>query len=150
MSQSNRDAYLLESGNHPDAVERAFEWLVEEWEDPNNRNTIIAIPTKTNLDNVEDRLKPRIGEEGFNGIRGPDNFADIGKGVTLHTMTRRIRPRRTDSGPVLALFTDDEQLEDIDELNGVSSILVVPWNRDDVEKWEQRKSPEIVDFTPNS
>lgn len=149
MNQGSRETFLLENGNELGAVERAFDWLVDEWKDPDNRATVIAVPSKGNLDNVEDRLKPLIGEQGFKGITGTDNYADLGKGVTLHTMTRRIRPSRWNGGPVLGLFVDDDQLEGIDNLQGTSSILVVPWIRDDVSDWEKRWSPEVIEFDPD-
>lgn len=146
--QSEPDRYLLTNGNELGAIERAFDWLTEEWQDPENRDTIIAVPTKGNLENVKERLKPLIGGDNFKQLCSSDNYADLGKGVTLHTMTERIHPSRWNGGPVLGLFVDDDQLEDIEDLQGKSSILVVPWVRDDVEEWERKWSPEIIEFDP--
>lgn len=144
--QDDTDRYLLRNGNEPGAIGQVFDWLLDEWEDPENRDTVIAVPSKTNLDNVQDQLVEQIGEDGFNQIRSSENYTDLGRGVTLHTMTRQIYPSRWNGGPVLGLFVDDDQLEDIDDLRDMSSILVVPWNRDDVSGWEDRWSPDVVDF----
>jgi hypothetical protein len=149
MSQSTREEYILTNGNEYGAVERAFEWLQQEWSDPDNRDTVIAVPSKRNLEGIEDRLAPLIGERSFRSIHSSDNYAELGKGVTLHTMTERIHPSRWGGGPVLGLFVDDDQLEDIDELQGVTSVLVVPWLRGDVGDWEDRWSPEVIEFTPD-
>lgn len=145
-TQDDPDRYLLTNGNEPGAVERAFDWLTDEWQDTENRDTVVAVPSKTNLDNVKDQMADLIGENAFKQLRSSDNRVDVGKGVTLHTMTRRIHPSRWDGGPVLGLFVDDDQLEDIEDLRGTSSILVVPWNRNDVEEWETKRSPEIIEF----
>jgi hypothetical protein len=144
----NRNEFILTNGNHPGAVERAFEWLVSEWESPENRDTVIAVPSKRNLDNIEDTLKNLIGEPTFRGIRSSENHSSLEKGIHLHTMTKRIQPSSWDGGPVLALFCDDELLDDIDGLNGTTSVLAVPWIRQDIEKWEKRWSLKEIEFTP--
>lgn len=147
--QANREENILTNGNHPDAVEKGFEWLQEEWQDPENRDTVIAVPSKRNLDNIQGTLKPLLGESGFKDLKSSDNYTNLGKGLHLHTMTKRIHPNKWDGGPVLALFVNDEQLEEIDELRGTTSILVVPWRREDVSNWEDRWSPDVVQFDPN-
>jgi hypothetical protein len=149
MSQNAREEYILTNGNEYGAVERAFEWLQHEWSDPDNRDTVIAVPSKRNLEGIEDRLAPLIGDQNFRSIHSSTNYAELGNGVALHTMTERIHPSRWDGGPVLGLFVDDDQLEDIDELRGVTSVLVVPWLRGDVSDWEDRWSPEVIEFTPD-
>lgn len=147
---SSREEFILTNGNHPGAVERAFEWLVSEWDIPDNRDTVIAVPSKRNLDNIEDSLRSLIGEQAFRGLRKSENQATLEKGIQLHTMTRRIHPSGWGGGPVLALFCDDELLNDIDNLNGTSSVLAVPWLRQDIQKWEERWSPEEFEFNPNT
>lgn len=150
MSQNDdRDEYILENGNMPGAVGRSFEWLVGEWSGTENRDTVIAVPSKGNLENVEGELREALGSSGYKGIHGSENFADLGEGVTIHTMTKRITPSNWGHGPVLGLFVDDEQLEEIDNLNGATSILVVPWHQDDASTWEERWSPDVVEFDPD-
>lgn len=149
--RQDRDSYVLTNGSHPKAVKRAFDWLIEQWrEGPDNRDTVIAVPAKRNLEGIQDRLKSLIGENAYKGLMSSDNYADIGEGITLYTMTRRIQPRKWDSGPVLGLFVDDDQLEDIDNLHGISSVLVVPWIREDVNGWEKQWSPKVINFDPAS
>lgn len=142
------DAYIIREGSELGAVERSFEWLQNEWQDPDNRKTVIAVPSKRNLDSVCDRLVPLIGESAFRSLTSSENHAELGKGVELFTMTKRIQPHGWDGGPVLGLFVDDEQLTEITQLPNIASILVVSWHRDDANEWAEKVSPKELHVPP--
>lgn len=144
---NNIDRYILENGSTKGSVRRGFKWLVKRWKD-GERDTIIAIDSKTIIDNIERELVNLIGEDSVKGLQSSDNYSQLNNQINIHTMTKRITPSNWSGGPVLAIYRSDELLSQIEELNDVTDILVIPWLEEDVESWRERHNPETIEFNP--
>ncbi|WP_262181551.1 hypothetical protein [Haloarcula laminariae] len=132
MSKSDRRALFIDAeGPNEEALEKALVWLRQLGkQDSEKQDALLAVNTKNQLDGV---LSSVIGDGPANELdkKNPVQLGD----VEIRLMTKRIDPQGWRSGPILALYPDKKLLDKIDDLYGVTDVLVLPWSKDEVEGW---------------
>jgi hypothetical protein len=132
MGQSDRHELFLDSeGPNEEALKKALTWLQQLGEqDSEKQDALLAVNTKNQLDGV---LSSVIGDGPANELdkKNPLRLGD----VEIRLMTNRINPQGWQSGPILALYPDKNLLDKIDDLYGVTDVLILPWSKDEVEVW---------------
>lgn len=137
MSESRKSWYIDTEGSDEEAMEQAFMWLYSLGEmDAEKREAILAVNTKRQLQGVVSSV---IGEQAAKQLdkKNPVNLGE----ATIQLMTKRIDAKRRTSGPVLAVYPDKKLLDKIDSMHNVTDVLVVPWDRSDVDYWINTWNP---------
>lgn len=131
MNDDRIEWYIDTSGPDEEAMSTAFAWLYQLGEvDAEKHDAILAVNTKRQLQGVVTSV---IGESASKQL-DRKNPVRLGN-VTIRLMTKKIDASRGKSGPVLAVYPDQKLLDKVDEMHGVTDVLVVPWNRDEVNRW---------------
>ncbi len=97
------------------------------------KNILLAVPLKSNLDGV---IKEVFGE-GFVKTLLKGNTVTA-SGFKFSLMTCRTGPQFSFQGAVLALYATKDLLDKIDNLRGVTDVLLIPWIKDDLSEWVPR------------
>lgn len=130
--ESERTAQYIDAhGPDEDAIKRAVQWLLAHGdESDDNQHAIIAVNTKSALDGAISNV---VGEDVVKQLKKTKHVKlDEGE---LHLVTKRIDAGSQGSGPALALYPDKDLLDKIDEMREITDVLVVPWNRDEIQFW---------------
>lgn len=129
---SNRTEQYIESHEpQEDAVKMGFQWLSQIGnEDASKQEALLATPVKQNLEGVVESV---IGDSQVKELK-KKNPVTAGE-VEIRHMTKRIDVPTWDEGPVLAIYPNKGLLDKIDDMRNVTDVLVVPWNRDEVQFW---------------
>lgn len=146
MSGSRNSLYIDAEGPDPEAIAEAIEWLSELGrEDTDRREALLAVNTEEHL-HREDVLATVIGERAVQQLEHnrPVRIGD----VTIQLLTQGVDPRRQTAGPILAVYPDEELLDILDRMHGVTDVLVVPWSRDEVEHWIAKWNPRQPGESP--
>lgn len=132
MSRKDRStAFIDAEGPDQEAVELGLAWVRQLGEqDMGKQDAVLAVSTKKQLDGV---FSDVVGDSAANSL-SKKQPVQVGE-VELHLMTKRIDPPGWQQGPVLALYPDEELLNKIDGMRGVTDVLVVPWSMDTVQFW---------------
>lgn len=132
MSQEDRSAAFIDTeGPDEDAIEFALAWVHQLGEqDEGKQDAVLAVNTKRQLEGV---FSDVVGESAANAL-SKKQPVQVGE-AELHLMTKRIDPSGWHRGPVLALYPDEDLLNKIDGMRGVTDVLVVPWSKDTVQFW---------------
>lgn len=130
--ESNRTAqYIDVHGPDEEAIKSAFQWvLAHSDESDDNQHTIIAVNTKSALDGAISNV---VGEDVVKQLK-KTKHVKLDEG-DLYLVTKRIDAGNRGSGPALALYPDKDLLDKIDEMRKITDVLVVPWNREEIQFW---------------
>lgn len=111
-----------------DALEDAFEWLLQEAAAVGRG--LLCVPQIGSLGrDIDDVVGLSVTED----LRRR-KVALLAGGERLYLMTKRIRLARFD-GPVLALMSDPKELDHVEEIEGASPVLVLPYLESDIQEW---------------
>lgn len=121
-------------GVDDDAVRRGLQWLLAFADEHEYERVAVVVPRVSNI-------------EGLGRVLGAANAAALKKdrslradGLTVEAYTSRTLPHALDEVPVLAVWVDDRDLEQIDGLRS-PAICAIPWNRDFIEDWKANWNP---------
>lgn len=148
MGSERTAQYIDAHGPEEEAIKSAFQWLLsygDESEDA--QNAILAVNTKSALDGVVSNV---VGGDVVKQLKKTKQVK-LGEGEH-HLVTKRIDAGSWGSGPALVLYPDRDLLDKIDEMRKVTDVLVVPWNREEVQFWiDQGKPPslEVIRAVPD-
>ncbi|WP_147465008.1 hypothetical protein [Halococcus sp. IIIV-5B] len=128
----DRTEYYIEShGPKEDAVKLGLQWLVQLGnQDTNKQKALIATRVKRTLEGVVESV---VGEKAVKALKNK-NPVTVGD-IEMRHMTERIDVHSWSGGPILAVYPSRDLLDKIDEMRGVTDVLVIPWHRDDVQFW---------------
>ena len=130
MTRQRSSFYIKSEGPNKTAVVNGFQWLSELGKnDEEKRSALLAVPLKSNLQGV---ISSVIGEQATKAI-AKDNRLQLAD-VKISLITQRDKVYSWD-GPVLAIYPNKKLLDKIDDLSGVTDVLVIPWVPDEVEYW---------------
>jgi len=118
-------------GPDVDALKAAFKKCGEIAKNNGFKEVGLAVPTTGNLDGV---INDVIGEEATRLLLKDKKL--VLKGLTIHLITKRIKPRRF-SGPILAVYTPIEQTKEIAKSAYCKGLVYVPWTDDEAPKFEK-------------
>lgn len=104
------------------------------------RKMIIAVPQKWNLEGpVRNYLGDTIVEELIENER-----AELDR-TKLYLMTKKSGPVESFQGAVIMIYPTSDLMDKVDDLEGVSDILMVPWSEEHILEWVPRwNAMEIV------
>lgn len=133
--RSERNSVYIDShGPNPDALKKGFVWLYQlAKQNEDKQDAVLAVNTKGNLENIKDIVEELIGTAAYRSLQN-DNAATVDM-LDITLVTNRIRLSGWRAGPVLVIYPTQDLLDTVDGLNGVTDMLVIPWNRDEVESW---------------
>jgi hypothetical protein len=114
----------------PQKDETGLAWLDECLEQ--GQTGLLAVCQKQNLQNTVTSEVLGIGPSKALLVGA---LANLPSGGMVRLMTKRIPPAGWGGGPVLAVHPDPALLAIIAQLPGVSDLLVIPWNLQEVQAW---------------
>jgi len=144
----DRESFFINShGPDKPAIERGLKWLFNICMGKTCEGRgLVAVPQKSNIS--EGVVSEVLGEKVSKVLAKDDKvFMPIGPpGFELHLMTKRKEVRNWE-GPVLAIYPDEDLLNKLDAVNGVTEVLVIPWLKEEAEDWIETWSAKELDDT---
>ena len=133
--------YIHTEGIDERAMALAFAWLLEKVSQSKTPVTaLLAIPGKDNLRRgvitkiIGDQLAKSLASG--KAVPIPQSSSDI------RLITQRTKPTGWRGGPVLAAYPTKQLLDMLDDMHGVTEVLVVPWRLSEVQYWLDTWAPE--------
>jgi hypothetical protein len=132
MSNVER-VFIDTEGRDDDALRLGLAWLFDRAR-RSQRGGVIAVH---GLANVE-RLPPVLPAPAARAL-ARDKRLRLDD-VELELMTARYQPRSYPLGPTLAIWANDQRLEQIEELQPIA-VCAIPWSRNGLDDWKANFSP---------
>jgi len=134
------------------AILKGLRWLDELGKlNPNKRSALLAVDQLSILNGV---LSDLLGESAIGRLKKEKKLR-ISSNSTVTLLILRQKPLYSWNGPVLAVHPSRALLDKIDDLYGVTDVLVIPWRLDEVKPWintwrvpELRVSPTSSPISP--
>ncbi|MEE9261472.1 MAG: hypothetical protein V3U95_02700 [Dehalococcoidia bacterium] len=121
-------------------MDLAFAWLLESVKNSKTAVTaLLAIPTKANLSGLISKvIGDRVARELASGKAVPmqHSLSDI------RLITQRTKLTSWRGGPVLAAYPTKQLLDMLDDMYGITEILVVPWRLAEIQSWVDTWGPQ--------
>jgi len=119
--------------SNSDTIRKGISWLSQASE---NETAIMMIPTFTNL---EGHITTIIGSQQAKYLK-KNKFIQTDNNTTIHLATNNSMTHRNDNVRMLAVYQRSSMLDKIEsEYHNISSILVIPWIRDDIDEWKKTR-----------
>lgn len=119
-----------QAGGDPEALKRAFLKCGELATAGGHKAINLAVPTKGNVQGIIEDL---LGEEATRLLLR-DNRLPLGV-VTIHLVTKRLALNY--QGPVLAAWTDIDQVKGLARSHLVTDVVYVPWVEDELTEFKK-------------
>ena len=131
MTPDRASYYIDVEGSNEEAVRLAFAWLQQAAQSHAQAPVaLLVVPIKDTL--KRSFAATVLTEAQVRALQKGQRIAIVGGELEL--ATERKMPYSA-SGPVLALYPTQKILDGIDDMHGVTEVLVVPWLRRHVEAW---------------
>lgn len=119
--------------SNPNMVRRGIAWLSQANE---NETAIMIIPGLTNLDG---HIAEVIGREQAKHLR-KNKSIQTENNVIIHLATNQSMTQLHENVRILAIYQKSDTLDKIEsQYQNISSILVIPWLRDDITEWKKTR-----------
>jgi len=128
--RKRRSQYIRFEGPKPDAVKRGLVWLLELGRKENKKSALLAVPV---LDNLSGVIEEVLGERAIKALKQGSGI-NLDAVVTVSLVTER-KDIFNHQGPVLAVYPNKKLLDKIDNIRGVTDVLVIPWSLQEVQYW---------------
>lgn len=145
MIRNRTSFYLREEGPKPNAVRQGFGWLLELGRKENKKSALLAVPV---LDNLRGVIEEVLGERAIKALK-QGNGINLDSVVTISLVTER-KDVFNHQGPVLAVYPNKKLLDKIDNIRGVTDVLVIPWSLQEVQYWIETWQAVELGATENS
>jgi hypothetical protein len=122
--------YIRTEGPKPDAVRRGLGWLLELGSKENKKSALVAVPV---LDNLSGVIEEVLGERAIKALKQGSSI-NLGSVVTVSLLTEH-KDVFNHQGPVLAVYPNKKLLDKIDNMRGVTDVLVIPWSFQEIVYW---------------
>lgn len=132
--------YIHAEGIDEQAMGLAFAWLLETGKHSKTAMTaLLAIPAKDNLRGVISKvIGDRVARELASGKAVP--IQQSSSDICLITQRTKLTSWR--GGPVLVAYPTKQLLDMLDDMYGITEILVVPWRLSEVQYWLDTWAPQ--------
>jgi hypothetical protein len=107
---------------------------------PPGKTGYLAVPTKLNVEAAS--ISDTIGLHTAKSLAKGKTTVALPSGGILKLITKRTAPGHVNQEPILLVYPDERLLEIVDRIEGVTSILVVPWTLTGVKPWLERWQAE--------
>jgi hypothetical protein len=119
--------------SNPSVISRGILWLSQA---NDNETAIIIIPTFANL---EGHITQVIGEKQAKYLE-KNKFIQTANNKIIHLATNQSMTHRHENCRILAVYQTSEMLDKIEsEYQNISSILAIPWIREDITEWKNTR-----------
>jgi hypothetical protein len=144
-NSTRNEQYIDSDGSQEHAVKAGVQWLGQlDSENSSKQDALLATPVKRNLEGTVESV---IGEDRVKELKNKNSIS-AGE-VQIHHITERIDAPAWNGGPVLAIYPTKDLLDKIDDMRGVTDVLVIPWNRDEVQFWiDQWRATDLSSGEP--
>jgi len=121
----------FQPGEYQQAITKGITWLMQlAKSDANKRSALLAVPT---LSNLRGDISSVIGDKAVTTFNKGQTVL-LNNLLEVSLMTER-KALYSWNGPILAIYPTKKLLDQIDSLPGVTDVLVIPWNIQEVEYW---------------
>lgn len=132
--------YIHAEGSDEQAMGLAFAWLLETVKQSKTAMTaLLAIPGKDNLRGVISKV---IGDRAASRLASGKAVPIPQSSSDICLITQRTKLPSWRGGPVLVAYPTKQLLDMIDDMYGVTEILVVPWLLSEVQYWLNTWAPQ--------
>jgi len=150
VTRARKRYYVHAEGPDEDAMRLAFAWLLESVKRSQTAVTaLLAIPVKDNLRGIITKV---IGDKVARHLASGRAVPIEQSASDILLITQRAKPIGWRGGPVLAAYPTKELLDMLDDLYGVTEMVVVPWRLAEVQYWVETWAPQelrgLVPVTP--
>lgn len=128
--RSRGSRYIRSEGPKSEAIKRGIGWLFELGHKENKKAALLAVPV---LDNLSGAIEEVLGEKAIKALK-QGNGINLDSVVTISLVTER-KDVFNHQGPVLAVYPNKKLLDKIDNIRGVTDVLVIPWSLQEVQYW---------------
>jgi hypothetical protein len=144
-TRNRTSLYVKSEGPKSDAMKRGFGWLLGLAQNENKKSGLLAIPV---LDNLQGVIAEVLGDNAVKSLR-QGNSINLNSIVSVSIITER-KDVFNHQGPVLAAYPNKKLLDKIDNMRGVSDVLVIPWSLQQVQYWIETWQAVELGATENS
>lgn len=123
-----RAFYAAKPGPDPEALKLGFRKCGEIAVAGGDRNTMLAVPTKGNLQGL---ISDLLGDKAVNAL-ARDQVLDLG-GLTMRLVTHRVPLRHR--GPVLGAWTTIDHVQAIARSRFATAIVFLPWLDEEIDEF---------------
>ncbi len=122
--------YIRSESLKPDAVNLGLAWLLELARKENKKSALLGVPV---MDNLYGTIEEVLGERAVKTLKqGTSHYLDSLVSVSLLTERKDVSNHQ---GPVLAVYPTKKLLDKIDNMRGVTDVLVIPWSFQEIQYW---------------
>jgi len=140
VTRARKRYYVHAEGPDEDAMRFAFAWLLESVKRSQAAVTaLLAIPVKDNLRGIITKV---IGNKVAKHLASGKAVSIQQSASDIFLITQRIKPTGWRGGPVLVAYPTKEFLDMLDDMYGVTEILVVPWRLAEIQYWIDTWGPQ--------
>lgn len=122
--------YIRSEGPKPDAVKRGLVWLLGLGRKENRKSALLAVPVMDNLSGVIEEV---LGERAIKALK-QGSTVNLESVVSVSLLTER-KDVFNHQGPVIAIYPNKKLLDKIDNMRGVTDVLVIPWSLQEIQYW---------------
>lgn len=139
-ARAQKRYYIHAEGPDEHAMSLAFAWLLDSVKRSTTAATaLLAVPVKRNLEGTISKvIGDRIARQLASGKAVPVEQSSSGVGL----ITQRTRLTGWPGGPVLAAYPTKDFLDMLDDMYGITEILVVPWRLAEIQYWIDTWGPQ--------
>lgn len=131
MNKNRKSLFIRAHGPDVDALKRALVWLGRLAEtDSAKRKAAIAIYSKGQLSGTV--IEPVLGTPACKALAKGQTVGFGNASLSLITARERIYSW---NGPILAVYPPKMLIDALDDLTGVTDMLVLPWTMEEIEFW---------------
>lgn len=130
VMRNRKSQYIRSEGPKPNVVRQGLGWLLELGRKENKKSALLAVPV---LDNLRGVIEEVLGERAVKALKqgSPINLDSV---VTVSLLTEH-KDVFNHQGPVLAVYPNKKLLDKIDNMRGVTDVLVIPWSFQEIQYW---------------
>jgi hypothetical protein len=133
-------------------IKLGFEWLIKQIQSSRSPITgFLCVPT---INNLRGLITSVIGERAVSSLVSGKGLSVPNSSSNIMLITQRRIDYHQYNGPMLVFYPDKKMLDLIDSIQGIISVLVVPWLMKDIQPWIDTwapkelkgiKSPTLID-----
>ncbi|MDX6768926.1 MAG: hypothetical protein SF051_05295 [Elusimicrobiota bacterium] len=143
MNNNRKSLFIRSYGSDVETLKKGLVWLGRLAEsDPAKRKAAIAVYTKGQLSGTT--IETVLGTPACKAL-AKGQTVGFGK-ATLSLITARERIYSW-NGPILAAYPPKKLLDALDDVTGVTDLMVIPWTMEEIDFWVKAWSAEELGST---
>lgn len=134
--------FLVENhGSNPDSIKLAFAQAYQQCKSAGLSNITLAFPTKGTFTSSD--IAGFLGDHASKAL-AKGSPINLGDGIQLSFNIPRNIKSFSNYDVLLAAYLTDKDMDTIDGVRNVDSIVFLPWNESDGKRWLSTWHPQIV------